>query len=115
MSTSLGQQGAQAERTALSWQRTSLSFAVVDLLCARALLVQVDVTGYLVVLTVFLLIGIVLVVGHWRYLVLRTVLSNEGLGARPRVLSAFPLLLWAVAALCMAALAAIFLIDQILD
>ena len=86
--------GLQAERTALAWQRTALSFAVASLLGARLLLDVFNILSYIVAALGMGLTAMVFLIGHQRYRSVQNLLQNS-LHNRIPLVSAVPLLMWA--------------------
>lgn len=86
--------GLQVERTALSWQRTTLSFAVASLAAAKLLIVFVGVLGELVAVAGIVCTCILFAIGHRRYRTTHMILV-ESSGERVGLASAVPLFVWA--------------------
>ncbi|TFB56730.1 DUF202 domain-containing protein [Cryobacterium tagatosivorans] len=87
--------GLQAERTALSWQRTTLSSAVGFLVAARLLVVDFGILSILVAATGLLITAMLFVIGHRRYRSAHAILVGSS-GKRVALTSAVPLFAWAV-------------------
>jgi putative membrane protein len=88
--------GLQAERTALSWQRTTLSLAVGVLLAGRLLVVVLGSLSYLVVGGGLMLVVGLFLLGYRRYESAHFTLVTS-VGERVPLTSALPLFIWAFA------------------
>jgi len=99
--------GLQAERTALAWQRTVLSFAIAALVSARLLLNTVSIGSYAVAALGLIMTAVLFWVGHRRYRLVHTTLIQASTD-RIRLTSAAPLFLWALAVLILALIGATF-------
>ncbi|EPR76742.1 hypothetical protein ADILRU_0925 [Leifsonia rubra CMS 76R] len=105
--------GLQAERTALAWQRTVLSFAIAALISARLLLNTVSVGSYAVAAIGLVMTAVLFWVGHRRYRAVHTTLVQASTD-RIRLTSAAPLFLWALAVLVLAIMGAVFALVGVL-
>ncbi|GHD83127.1 uncharacterized protein DUF202 [Salinibacterium amurskyense] len=99
--------GLQAERTALAWQRTVLSFAIAALVSARLLLNTVSIGSYAVAALGLIMTAVLFWVGHRRYRAVHTTLVQASTD-RIRLASAAPLFLWALAVFVLAVVGAVF-------
>ncbi|MBH0099776.1 DUF202 domain-containing protein [Salinibacterium sp. NSLL150] len=99
--------GLQAERTALAWQRTVLSFAIAALVSARLLLNTVSIGSYAVAALGLIMTAVLFWVGHRRYRAVHTTLVQASTD-RIRLTSAAPLFLWALAVFVLAVVGAVF-------
>ncbi|TQO19385.1 uncharacterized protein DUF202 [Rhodoglobus vestalii] len=99
--------GLQAERTALAWQRTVLSFAIAALISARLLLNTVSGGSYAVAAIGLVMTAVLFWVGHRQYRAVHTTLVQASTD-RVRLTSAAPLFLWALAVFVLAILGAVF-------
>lgn len=99
--------GLQAERTALAWQRTVLSFAIAALVSARLLLNTVSIGSYAVAALGLIMTAVLFWVGHRRYRAVHTTLIQASTD-RIRLTSAAPLFLWALAVFILAIIGAVF-------
>ena len=90
-------EGLQAERTALSWQRTTLAFGVATLLSARLMTNIFSTASFLVGAMGVVLMVAVFVVGHQRYRLVHNRLMQAS-SARVPLASAAPLAFYALAA-----------------
>lgn len=88
--------GLQAERTALSWQRTSLSLAVGVLLAARLVVVAWGSLSYLIVASGLVAVVGLFLLGYRRYAFAHHTLITS-VGQRVPLTSALPLFVWALA------------------
>jgi uncharacterized membrane protein YidH (DUF202 family) len=89
--------GLQAERTALAWQRTTLSFGVATLVAARLTANVFGMASFVVAAAGVVLMVTGLFVSHRRYRLIHTRLT-EATSARVPLASAVPLVLYALAA-----------------
>ncbi|MBX3310389.1 MAG: DUF202 domain-containing protein [Cryobacterium sp.] len=105
--------GLQAERTALSWQRTTLSLAVGVLLAARLLVVVWGSLSYLIVAGGFVLVASLFLLGYRRYESAHHTLVTA-VGQRVPLTSALPLFIWALAVFALAACGMILAIVGVL-
>jgi len=101
--------GLQAERTALAWQRTVLSFAIAALVSARLLLNTVSIGSYAVAALGLIMTAVLFYVGHRRYRAVHTTLVQSATD-RVRLTSAAPLFLWALSVFLLALTGAAFAI-----
>lgn len=99
--------GLQTERTALSWQRTTLASAVVFLLAARLLAEVVGRLSFLVAAIGLILTAVLFLVGHRRYRSIHTILVASS-GQRVALTSAAPLFAWAIVVFCFAVVGLVF-------
>lgn len=88
--------GLQTERTALSWQRTTLALAVGVLLAARLLVVVWGSLSYLIVASGLVLVAGLFLLGYRRYESAHYTLVTS-VGQRIPLTSALPLFIWALA------------------
>lgn len=93
--------GLQAERTALSWQRTTLALAVGVLLAGRLLVVVWGSLSYLIVAAGLVLVAGLFLLGYRRYESTHSTLVTS-VGQRVPLTSALPLFVWALAVFCLA-------------
>ena len=93
--------GLQAERTALSWQRTTLASAVAFLLAARLLVEVLGTLSFLVAAIGLILTAVLFLVGYRRYRSTHTILVSSS-GERVALTSAVPLFAWAIVVFCLA-------------
>lgn len=100
--------GLQAERTALAWQRTTLSFGVAALVAARLLTNIFSTASFIIGALGVILMVLVFVVGHRRYRTNHARLTAAGT-ARIPLASAAPLMFYAAATLALGLLGLIFI------
>ena len=101
--------GLQTERTALSWQRTTLASAVGFLLAARLLMEFFGILSFLVAATGLVITAALFIAGHRRYRSTHRLLVGS---ARQRVQlsSAVPLFIWTAVVFCLAVFGLAFVI-----
>lgn len=100
--------GLQAERTALAWQRTTLSFGVAALVAARLLTNVFSTASFVIGAVGVILIVLIFVVGHRRYRTNHARLTAAG-SARVPLASTAPLLFYAVASFALGLLGLVFI------
>ena len=93
--------GLQAERTALSWQRTTLSFAIASLVGARLLLDVINILSYAIATIGLVITAALFLIGHRRYRTVHTLLVSAP-HDRIQLASAIPLFAWALIAFLLA-------------
>lgn len=93
--------GLQTERTALSWQRTTLACAVALLLASRLLVELFGPLSFLFAAVGLVLTAVLFLVGSRRYRLTHTILVNSS-SDRVALGSAVPLFAWAVGVFCLA-------------
>lgn len=101
--------GLQAERTALSWQRTSLASAVGFLVAARLLADFFGILSFLVAAVGLVVTAALFAIGHRRYRLAHKILTGSS-GERVALTSAVPLFAWAAVAFCLAVFGLAFVI-----
>lgn len=101
--------GLQTERTALSWQRTTLASAVGFLVAARLLIDFLGVLSFLVAAVGLVITAVLFLVGHRRYRSAHEVLAGAA-GQRVPLTSAVPLFAWAVVVFCLAVFGLVFVV-----
>jgi len=101
--------GLQTERTALSWQRTTLASAVGFLLAARLLMEFFGVLSFLVAAIGFVITAVLFMVGHHRYRSAHQILTRSS-GERVALTSAVPLFTWTLLVFSLAVLGLVFAI-----
>jgi len=99
--------GLQTERTALSWQRTTLASAVAFLLAARLLVEVLGTLSFLVAAMGLILTAALFLVGYQRYRSTHTILVSSS-GERVALTSAVPLFAWAIVVFCLAVVGLVF-------
>lgn len=93
--------GLQTERTALSWQRTTLAFALGFLLAARLLVTVLGSLSFFLVAGGLILMAGLFLLGYWRYRSAHNILVTSA-GERVSLTSALPLFAWALVVFCLA-------------
>ena len=88
--------GLQAERTALSWQRTTLAFSIGSLVVARLLVDYLGSLSFLIAASGLVIAAGLFLMGHRRYRSAHTILVGSS-GKRVALPSAMPLLALALA------------------
>ena len=101
--------GLQTERTALSWQRTTLASAVGFLVAARLLAEFLGILSFLVAAAGLVVTAALFVIGHRRYRSAHEILTGSS-DERVALTSAVPLFAWATVAFCLAVLGLVFVI-----
>lgn len=101
--------GLQTERTALSWQRTTLASAVGFLVAARLLAEFFGVLSFLVAAIGLVIMAVLFMVGHRRYRSAHQLLVSSA-GQRVPLSSAVPLFIWTAVVFCLAVFGLVFAI-----
>lgn len=101
--------GLQTERTALSWQRTTLASAVGFLVAARLLADFLGILSFLVAAIGLVATAALFVVGHRRYRSAHEILTGSA-GERVALTSAIPLFAWTVVVFSLAVFGLVFVI-----
>ena len=101
--------GLQTERTALAWQRTTLSSAVGILVAARLLADFLGILSFFVAAAGIVVVAALFIIGHHRYRSAHEILTGSA-GERVALTSAVPLFAWAAVTFCLAGLGLAFVI-----
>lgn len=101
--------GLQSERTALSWQRTTLASAVGFLVAARLLVEFFGILSFLVAAMGLVITAALFLVGHRRYRSVHRILV-ESAGRRVPMSSATPLFAWTAVVFCLGVFGLVFAI-----
>ena len=101
--------GLQSERTALSWQRTTLAFVVGSLVAARLLAEAIGPFSFLIAAGGLVLAAVLFFLGHRRYRSTHAILVTAA-GQRVALTSAVPLFMWAATVLCLGITGTAFII-----
>ncbi|MEO6944676.1 MAG: DUF202 domain-containing protein [Lacisediminihabitans sp.] len=102
-------EGLQSERTALSWQRTTLAFAVGFLVAARLLMDYFGILSFLVAAVGLVITAALFAIGYRRYRSTHRILI-ESAGERVPLNSAAPLFMWTAVVFCLAVFGLVFVI-----